>query len=329
MRDVGRAVIVAAAGVFLAGCATTGNGGTPPVYEFVEAEPNPSREREEQAAMPEGPGEIVVDEMVAPEEAQEGEEGEQEPAEDPREVVEDRTQEFTVVPNRVEYRGGAVEYNFVPQNIYKLFVAPYRVTDIRLQPGESMVQPPASGDTSNFVVETGHGFVDGRRTEHVYLKAVYPDRATTLTISTDKRTYNFEVEAYEETYMPMVQFRYPLDAFQQQRRAAEQARQQIYMNTPIEAMDFGYEVIPHNAHKPRWMPSIVFTDGSRTYIQFHSAVRASYAPVLFVIEGDESRRLVNYRVIGDYYIVDEVVDHGELVLDVNEGNIVTIKRVRE
>jgi len=241
-----------------------------------------------------------------------------------KELVSANNVRFEIRPEEDNYRGGAVVYNYVPEHVYVLFVAPLQLSDIELQPGESIVSPPAAGDTSDFMVGTSFSVENGQRVVHVFVKAVYADKQTTLEIDTDRRTYTFRVLSYEKVYMPLVSFNYPMDVAKQMQEAAKQAEGNLLMYGKITDLDFGYKIIPHSVNLPHWMPSIVFSDGRKTYIQFASAARASYAPVLFSVNRKGQRVLVNYRVVGDYYVVDQVLRHAELILDVNDGNIVTI-----
>lgn len=235
---------------------------------------------------------------------------------------------YVVKPTHDTYRGGAVVYNWIPNEIYELFVAPLRLTDVTLEAGERLESPPAAGDTTDFIVATAHSLEHGRSVVHVLVKAVYADKQTTLEIDTNRRTYTFAVFSYRDVYMPLVSFTYPLEEAQAAAAAQKTSRQSLPIYGVITDLDFGYKIIPHSINLPRWMPSTVFTDGRRTYIEFASAARASYAPVLFTVNGKEKRTLVNYRVVGDYYVVDRVLRHAELVLDVNSGNIITILKVR-
>jgi type IV secretion system protein TrbG len=235
---------------------------------------------------------------------------------------------LVVKPEEDDYRGGAVVYNWIPNQVYELFVAPLELTDITLEPGESVVSPPAAGDTSDFIVAQSHSIENGREVQHILLKAVYADKRTTLSIDTDRRTYTFAVTSYPSVYMPLVSFTYPLEEAKAAAQRSSAPAKSLPIYGRITDLDFGYTIVPHSATLPHWMPSTVFSDGRRTYIEFASAARASYAPVLFAVDGKGKRTLVNYRVVGDYYVVDEVLRHAELVLDVNDGNIITILKTR-
>lgn len=232
--------------------------------------------------------------------------------------------EFEIKPQQQDYQGGAVLYNYVPQHIYRVFVAPLQLTTVLLEPGENLVSAPAAGDTSNFMVASSVASEDGRQREEIYVKAVYPGKQTTLSINTSKRSYFLHLYSYEKLFMPLISFNYPLELADKIKQEASEAQSRILMYGRVTDLDFSYQIIPHSVHKPAWMPDRVFNDGKKTYMSFPSASRAGYAPVLFEVNEKNERTLLNYRVIGTYYIVDRVLRHAELVLDINEGNIVTI-----
>lgn len=245
----------------------------------------------------------------------------------PTEAVAEGTARFTVNPSEKTFQGGAVVYNYVSNNIYRVFTQPLRTTDIQLQPGERLVAPPASGDTANFVVGATESYVDGERREHILIKPLYSGMETTLNINTDKRSYHFMIRSFDSTFMPIVSFNYPLESFAEMERQAIQRAQRLPVMGDITQLDFNYEVVPMSVHRPAWMPSRVFSDGHKTYLFFPSARRAAYAPVLFSISEAGERELVNYRVTGSYFVVDRVLEHAQLVVDVNAGNVVTIRRI--
>ena len=230
-----------------------------------------------------------------------------------------------IKPKKENYRGGAVVYPYLPNYVYQIFTAVDKLTCIQLEPGEELVSPPASGNTDVFEVRFAYSRENGQNRAQIYVMPYVSGRNTTMFINTSKRTYSFMVYSYPTIFMPLVSFTYP-------QQMQEAMRRQINETTDFAVagnytnLDFNYDIVPHSPFKPRWMPTIVFNDGVKTYIYFPSAVRASYAPVLFEVNSKNERLVVNYRVKGTYYIVDRVLQRAELVLDVNEGNVVTIKR---
>jgi len=89
-----------------------------------------------------------------------------------------------------------------------------------------------------------------------------------------------------------------------------------------ENMRFNYDII---GDSPNWRPIRVFDDGKKVFIQFPKTVSVSEAPPLFVTDkkGKQSK-LVNYRVRGEYYIVDRLFDAAELRLGEKDQIIVRI-----
>ena len=231
-----------------------------------------------------------------------------------------------IQPRNEYYRGGAVVYPFVPNHVYQVFTALEKLTCIQLEPGEELVSPPASGNTDVFDVQFAYSRENGLARAQIYIMPYLPNRSTTLFVNTSKRTYSFMVYSYPTVFMPLVSFTYPQQTIDAIRQQLESASTDIPVFGSITSLDFGYDIIPHSPYQPRWMPSLVFNDGVKTYIYFPSAARASYAPVLFEVNSRNDRVIVNYRVQGTYYIVDRVLTRAELVLDVNEGNIITIRR---
>lgn len=232
--------------------------------------------------------------------------------------------QFEIHPQQEDYQGGAVIYNYVPNHVYELFVAPLQLTTVMLEPGENIVSAPAAGDTANFMLATTYSVEDGHQRSQLLIKAVYAGKSTTVAVNTDKRSYFFKAISYDKIFMPLVSFNYPLELADKIKAQAADSQSRILMYGRVTDLDFSYQILPHSVHKPSWCPDRVFNDGRKTYMSFPSASRASYAPVLFEVNEKKERILLNYRVVGTYYIVDRVLMHAELVLDVNEGNIVTI-----
>ena len=156
---------------------------------------------------------------------------------------------FEIHPQQDDYHGGAVIYNYVPNHIYQLFVAPYELTSIFLEPGEQIVNPPAAGDTSNFMVGTTYDIENGQQVQHVLVKAVYPGHDTTLSINTDRRSYTFHVLSYDKIWMPLVSFNYPMDFAEKMKKQTAEQQSSIRLYGPLTSLDFAYAIIPAR-HSP-------------------------------------------------------------------------------
>ena len=79
-------------------------------------------------------------------------------------------------------------YPFADGAIFHAYTAPGRVTDIALEPGETLGSV-AAGDTVRWVIgDTSSGSGDAKRT-HVLVKPFMRGLSTNLVITTDRRIY--------------------------------------------------------------------------------------------------------------------------------------------
>jgi type IV secretion system protein TrbG len=86
-------------------------------------------------------------------------------------------------------------------------------------------------------------------------------------------------------------------------------------------LNFAYTVGGTNV---AWRPLRAFDDGSRVYVQMPAAMKSSAAPALLISAGGGTQ-MVNYRVKGDYYVVDRLFSDAILVSGVGrEQDRVTI-----
>ena len=58
-------------------------------------------------------------------------------------------------------------------------------------------------------------------------------------------------------------------------------------------------------------------DGAHVYIKLPDAAKHAEAPVLFTVDGDGSRTLLNYSVVGGTYVTDRLFDRGVLVAGID------------
>lgn len=92
--------------------------------------------------------------------------------------------------------------------------------------------------------------------------------------------------------------------------------------SPSDKLNFSYSI----SGRASWRPKRVYSDGSKTYIQFPRSISGQDAPVLFVVNGGQNR-IVNYRMKNDMMIVDNAVDNAVLVSGVGwRQQKITIRR---
>jgi len=80
-------------------------------------------------------------------------------------------------------------------------------------------------------------------------------------------------------------------------------------NVDPAQLNFAYAVSGANV---LWKPIRAFDDGSHVYIQMPPGMKSSEAPALLVNAGSGTQ-MVNYRVKGNYYVVDRLVTDAILV----------------
>lgn len=230
-------------------------------------------------------------------------------------------------PSSAGYVNAVQVYPYSEGVLYRLYAAPERVTDIVLQPGETLVSV-ASGDTVRWTVgDTTSGSGETRRT-HILVKPFSAGLHTNLVITTDRRAYHLQLESTPSAAMAAISWSYPQDeliALRRQREAAEAATP-IASGLSVESLNFNYAI---SGDRPAWRPLRAFDDGRQTYLEFAPAIAVGEAPPLFVVDDEGDAQLVNYRVAGRYYVVDRLFSAAELRLGGKRQKIVRIERTAE
>jgi len=227
-------------------------------------------------------------------------------------------------PQARAFVNAAQVYPFSDGVLYRLFAAPERVTDIALQPGETVISV-AAGDTVRWTVgDTTSGAGETRRV-HILVKPFSAGLSTNLIITTDRRAYHLQMESTSATAMAALSWTYPQDELIAIRRAAAQERAAAPVATglAVEQLQFGYAI---TGDSPPWRPLRAFDDGRQTFIEFPASIAVGEAPPLFVLGPTGDAQLVNYRVSGRFYVVDRLFGAAELRLGEKKQSIVRITR---
>jgi P-type conjugative transfer protein TrbG len=217
-------------------------------------------------------------------------------------------------------RGGFINsmqvYPFVDGALYQVYTAPGEITDIALQRGEELAGagPVAAGDTVRWIIGDTQSGAGPSQQVHILVKPTRAELTTNLVINTALRTYHLELRSTLRTYMASVSWQYPQDqliAIQHQAADAQSATP-IASGIDLAHINFRYEVTGDRAD---WRPLRAFDDGHQVYIAFPPGIGEGEMPPLFVVgpKGKDSE-LVNYRVRGDYMIVDRLFAAAELRL---------------
>jgi P-type conjugative transfer protein TrbG len=225
-------------------------------------------------------------------------------------------------PSTDGYINAIQVYNYTDGALYRLFAAPQEVSDIALQPGESLTAISA-GDTSRWVVgdtTSGNGVT---KQVHILAKPYASGLKTNLVITTDRRSYHLELQSTTDTFMAAVSWNYPQDNLVKTLPTANVSSSPTDGLPAIENLHFGYSISGDNV---AWKPVRAFDDGTRVFIEFPSALGQGDAPPLFVSGPNGDHDLVNYRVRGSYYVVDQLFTQAELRFGQDHQQVVKIKR---
>ena len=213
-----------------------------------------------------------------------------------------------VQPRREGYYNAIQIYPWSEGALYQVYAAPGQITDIALEPGESLTGagPIAAGDTARWIIgdtESGSGVT---RRVHVLVKPSRPDITTNLVITTDRRTYMLELRSGPKPYMPAVAWAYPrLSTGQGQSISATPA-------IPVHAVrNYRYGLTGDN---PPWRPVSAYDDGRRVYVEFPRGIVQGEMPPIFVIGPDGEAQIVNSRVYRNILIIDRLFGAAELRL---------------
>ncbi|WP_025902247.1 P-type conjugative transfer protein TrbG [Tatumella sp. UCD-D_suzukii] len=217
---------------------------------------------------------------------------------------------------------GSVKYLF-GATLPTLVCSPLQVCSIRLQPGE-VVSDVHVGDSVRWKITPATEGQGANVTTMLIVKATDAALSTNLLITTDRRVYTIKLVSTQRSWIPVLSFDYPEDVQSEWAAYHKRVATQTYNNTlptgqNVANLDFNYRM---SGDSPSWKPLRVYSDGVKTYIQFPSANFNSEAPALVALGDDgglfrsPSQQIVNYRVIGDRYVVDKVLDSAALIVGV-------------
>lgn len=214
-----------------------------------------------------------------------------------------------------------------------------QVCDVELQAGEQ-VNSINIGDSARWLITPAVSGPQAGEVQHLVIKPMDVGLATSLMVTTDRRTYHMALVSRREDYMPRVAFTYPADTAAQwanlrrhvaEAAALEQARVARDTAMPgaraangsqeyLANLRFNYTI----TGEADWKPVRVFNDGAKTVIEMPRTLPQGEAPALVVlrkggaISNAADTTLVNYRVQDGRYIVDQVFDQAVLVAGVGK-----------
>lgn len=196
-----------------------------------------------------------------------------------------------------------------------------RACIIELQHGE-IVLSRIAGDTERWEIAPAAAGTDGKTTL-VVVKPRECDVTTNVVLATDRHLYDLTLDSPpckarstnpQEPYVRHVRFYYPDETITTWTKPSPSPEAKV--GADVVTLNFAYEV--KRDRKFPWMPDQVFDDGTRVYIKLPAEARSAEAPVLFAIEGDGSKTLINYSVVDpDTYVTDRLFDRAALIAGID------------
>lgn len=238
--------------------------------------------------------------------------------------VENANAAARVEPRREGYYNAIQIYPWSEGALYQVYAAPGQITNIALEPGESLTGagPIAAGDTARWIIGDTESGPGANRRVHILVKPTRPDISTNLVVTTDRRLYMMELHAREEPYMPAVAWAYPTQPASQRQTAPAAP---IIPAPSVRNHRYGLQVQGDN---PPWRPVSVFDDGRRVYVVFPRGIVQGEMPPLFVLGSDGEPQIVNSRIHQNILIVDRLFGAAELRLGSgNRQQVVRIVRI--
>lgn len=223
--------------------------------------------------------------------------------------VENANTAARVQPRREGYYNAIQIYPWSEGALYQVYAAPGQITDIALEPGESLTGagPIAAGDTARWIIgdtESGAGLT---RRVHILVKPSRPDITTNLVVTTDRRTYMLELRSGEKPYMPAVAWSYP-----QPPASQHQSVPATPLIPAVPARNYRYALT--GTGNPPWKPVAVYDDGRHVYVEFPAGIVQGEMPPLFVIGPEGEAQIANSRIYRHILIVDRLFGAAELRL---------------
>ncbi len=231
-------------------------------------------------------------------------------------------------PLSSRYINAIMTYEYMPGALYQIYCEPLDVTDLQFQMGEHIISV-AAGDTLRWQVSKTYSGAGLKSYEHLLIKPIDSGLTNSLVVTTDLRTYHLQLHSTDSAYMASVNWNYPeSEDFVRRYQSASPDDQSsnVSQALSLSGLDFNYQAnLLSGKESPTWMPWMVFNDGNKTYIQFPPHMQI--APTLFIGPDPAHARIVNYRVEGKYYIIDQVVD--SLILRVGQTDPTVVQVVHE
>jgi P-type conjugative transfer protein TrbG len=218
-----------------------------------------------------------------------------------------------------------------------------RACIVELEPGEVLVNEPVAGDLARWIIMHARAGPAGANAL-VVVKPKACGVTTNLVLSTDRRIYDLDLEsppcsAYtgsptnpKREYVRHVRFSYPAESTlatkHPTRAIVADSAEHDSLATSARRLNREYAVVRTRrgwfgmfGEEPLdfpWVPTAIGDDGAHVYITLPPEARQHAAPVLYAVETDGSRTLVNYTMRDTVVVTDRTFRRGLFVIAAGE-----------
>jgi len=228
-----------------------------------------------------------------------------------------------------DYSHAAIVYVYDPDEVYEVFAQPLRVCDLIMEVNERITEAPYISDSERWFVGAGVSYENNNPVQHVYIKPESQGISASLIINTDRRVYRIILRSYAETHMPLVRWRYnhgmpnnyiPAPQSKPAGNNGNPSNENSFIGIDPRYLSFNYRVNYGFFSKPVWLPTLVFDDGSKTFIQFPDLVLQREMPAVF----EHRKDILNYRVTGNLIVIDKLIE--EITVKIGRNEVTVIKK---
>lgn len=218
-----------------------------------------------------------------------------------------------------------------------------RACVVELEQGEVLVNEPVAGDLARWIIVQARAGPVGANTL-VIVKPKACGVTTNLVLSTNRRIYDLDLDSPscrnyfgsptnpKGSYVRHIRFSYPEDSVRPARSAVRAVivdsagRDSVAKSMPRLNQDYAvvrarrgwFGVFGEHPLDFPWVPTAVADDGAHVYITLPPEARQHAAPVLYAVENDGSRTLVNYTMRDTTIVTDRTFRRGLFVIAVGE-----------
>jgi type IV secretion system protein VirB9 len=222
-----------------------------------------------------------------------------------------------------DYSHAAMVYDYDRDWVYEVYAMPLRACDIVLEPGENVLEAPFISDSVRWQLGAGVSYERNSPVQHIYVKPSESGLEASLIINTDRRVYHILLRSFKTVHMPITRWNYYYGAmpntFIQARPggSGSQPAQDAPAAADPRYLSFNYIITYNWFRRPRWLPKLVFDDGSKTFIAFPDSVTNRELPAVF----ENRRDILNYRVMDNLIVIDRLVDNITVKIEREEISI--------